>query len=156
MSHGQGKPQNGQGKVREFCEGSWLDTLIWSRPISSMPFERVLFLKVAVCEVVNNKIATILIINRLMRVVIQWCWPISSWSHDCDAEFEVIWVWCWPIYSIWYERYFVLYLQGHISVMMTVCRVWCWPIYSRPCECHGDLYLWDHVSVMLTYIFKVI
>ena len=27
MSHGQGKPQNGQGKVREFCEGSWLDTL---------------------------------------------------------------------------------------------------------------------------------
>ena len=27
MSHGQGKPQNGQGKVREFFEGSWLDTL---------------------------------------------------------------------------------------------------------------------------------
>ena len=27
MSHGQGKLQNGQGKVREFCEGSWLDTL---------------------------------------------------------------------------------------------------------------------------------
>ena len=27
MSYGQGKPQSGQGKVREFCEGSWLDTL---------------------------------------------------------------------------------------------------------------------------------
>ena len=28
MSHGQGKPQNGQGKVREFCGGSWLDTVL--------------------------------------------------------------------------------------------------------------------------------
>ena len=27
MSHGQGKPQNGLGNVREFCEGSWLDSL---------------------------------------------------------------------------------------------------------------------------------
>ena len=37
MSHGQGKPQNGQGNVREFCEGSWLDTLYLFRTTSHSP-----------------------------------------------------------------------------------------------------------------------
>ena len=30
MSHGQGKPQNGQGNVREFCEG-WTPCLIFGK-----------------------------------------------------------------------------------------------------------------------------
>ena len=109
MSHGQGKPQNGQGKVREFCEGSWLDTLrnghVWISRINcsnvgnklhtgwndrpKLIVDTLYLLRTSEYTHVDSRTANM---SRKMCVVLQQMQSIQWWNKVSYMPWQQIWV----------------------------------------------------------------